>query len=211
MARSGPTAPTPLTSSLFAASASPSSSNRRAPPSMSPPSLHRRPVASLTLGTYKRHLGRASPRRTPHRLLSSSLMSELTPTACLQSLRFAVVTWQLHRRFVSGEGTLDTATSPSPSSASCGDRQHAVSLAHCTLVGTPPHSWPHHHGPRWTEPPTWSTGHGPSLPIIQCKNNSVCSKEKTISTKRPLLLFEIKPQSNKISNSTPGIQKYFQI
>jgi hypothetical protein len=33
---------------------------------MEPPSLHRRPVASLPLGTYKRRPGRASPHRTPH-------------------------------------------------------------------------------------------------------------------------------------------------
>jgi hypothetical protein len=47
-----------------------------------------------------------------------------------------------------------------------------------TPVGVPPRSWPRRCGPRWTEPPAWSTGHGPSLPIIQYKNNLVYSKEK---------------------------------
>jgi hypothetical protein len=66
MVRSQPAAPSHLTPLLLADFASPSFSNRRAPPSMVPPSLHRCPVASLPLGTYKRRPGSTSPRRIPH-------------------------------------------------------------------------------------------------------------------------------------------------
>jgi hypothetical protein len=47
MVRSQPATPSPLTPPSLAASTSPSSCNRRAPPSMVPPSHHRRLVASL--------------------------------------------------------------------------------------------------------------------------------------------------------------------
>jgi hypothetical protein len=66
MVRRWHAAPSPLTPPLLAASASPSSDNRCTPPSMALLSLHRRPVASLPLGTYKRRPGRASPCCTPH-------------------------------------------------------------------------------------------------------------------------------------------------
>jgi hypothetical protein len=69
MARSRPTAPSSLTPPLWATSTSPSSGNWHTPPSMVSPSLHRRLVASLPFGTYKRHPGRASSRCTPHRPL----------------------------------------------------------------------------------------------------------------------------------------------
>jgi hypothetical protein len=69
MVRSRPAVPSPLTLPLLATSASPSSGNRRRTPSMAPPSRHRRPVASIPLGTYKMHPGRASSHRTPHRPL----------------------------------------------------------------------------------------------------------------------------------------------
>jgi hypothetical protein len=111
-------------------------------------------------------------------LLSTSLMPELAPTARFHHHCFATITRSLHRRSVFSEGTPDIATSPSPSSAPRGDYRRAVAPTRHAPVGAPPCSWLHHRGPRWTKPPAWSTGHVPSLPIIQYKNNSVYSKEK---------------------------------
>jgi hypothetical protein len=60
---------------------------------------------------------------TPHTtLISSSLASELAPTARCQSPPFATVTRSLHHCSVSSEGTPNTARSPFPTSDPRNDR-----------------------------------------------------------------------------------------
>jgi hypothetical protein len=119
MARGRPATRSLLTPPLLAASASPSFSNQRAPPSMVPPSLHHRPVASLPLGTYKSRPGCASPHLTSTHttLLSSTLAPELTPIERLQPLSCCLVTRPPRRRSPSGEALDGTPVLHFPSPA----------------------------------------------------------------------------------------------
>jgi hypothetical protein len=94
---------------LLAASASPSFGNRRTPPSMALPSLHRRPVASLPLGTAKRRFGRASPHPTPPSFPPLSCRSSPPPRR--------LVAWPPHHRSPSGEALDGTPVLHFPSLA----------------------------------------------------------------------------------------------
>jgi hypothetical protein len=122
----------------------------------------------------------------PHTaLLSSSHAPEPAPTACLQSpplcRRHPVASPPLHLR--------------------CGHPRHRhipLSLLH--PLRRPPVSC----SPRWTEPPTWSTGHGLSLPIIQYKNNSVYSKEKPSLQRGPC--FCLKSSRSPIKFQTTSLE-----
>jgi hypothetical protein len=83
----------------------------RSPPSPSAPIKGAPAVPHLT-----------SPHPTP-RSFPPLLCWSSPPPRAFNRHHFATITRPLHRRSISGEGSPDTATSPSPSSAPCGDRR----------------------------------------------------------------------------------------